>query len=179
MRWKRILGITAAIILVLIVAAYIIASSYDYNKFKPRITALAKQYTGRDLTLGGDIELRLSLSPTLVVNDVADSPDFYGNIDEEHDFKTRSILATPLISGEEAVGIIEAINKIGDDGFDKEDAQILAAIADEVALAVKNARLFDYVVDSYCKIRQGLSSCKGCERPLKSWTPCIRHLEEQ
>jgi uncharacterized protein involved in outer membrane biogenesis len=70
MRWKRILGITAAIILVLIVAAYIIASSYDYNKFKPRITALAKQYTGRDLTLGGDIELRLSLSPTLVVNDV-------------------------------------------------------------------------------------------------------------
>ena len=116
---------------------------------------------------------------TLVVNDVADSPDFYGNIDKEHDFKTKSILATPLISGEEAVGVIEAINKIGDDGFDKEDAQILSAIADEVALAVKNARLFDYVVNSYCNIRQGLHSCKGCERPLKSWTPCIRHLEEQ
>ena len=116
---------------------------------------------------------------TLVVNDVADSPDFYGNIDKEHDFKTKSILATPLISGEEAVGVIEAINKIGDDGFDKEDAQILSAIADEVALAVKNARLFDYVVDSYCNIRQGLHSCKGCERPLKSWTPCIRHLEGQ
>ena len=116
---------------------------------------------------------------TLVVNDVADSPDFYGNIDEEHDFKTKSILATPLISGEETVGVIEVINKIGVDGFDKEDAQILSAIADEVALAVKNARLFDYVVNSYCKIRQGLHSCKGCERPLKSWTPCIRHLEEQ
>ena len=116
---------------------------------------------------------------TLVVNDVADSPDFYGNIDEEHDFKTKSILATPLISGEETVGVIEAINKIGDDGFNKEDAQILSAIADEVALAVKNARLFDCVVDSYCKIRQGLHSCKGCERPLKSWTPCVRHLEEQ
>jgi hypothetical protein len=116
---------------------------------------------------------------TLVVNDVAESPDFYGNIDEDHDFKTKSILATPLISGEETVGVIEAINKIGDDGFDQEDAQILAAIADEVALAVKNARLFDYVVDSYCKIRQGLSSCKGCIRPLKSWTPCVRYLEEQ
>jgi transcriptional regulator with GAF, ATPase, and Fis domain len=118
-------------------------------------------------------------STTLVVNDVATSSDFYGNIDEEHDFKTKSILATPLISGEETVGVIEAINKIGADGFDKEDAQILSAIADEVALAVKNARLFDYVVDSYCKIRQGLHSCKGCERPLKSWTPCVRYLEEQ
>jgi hypothetical protein len=46
-----------------------------------------------------------------------------------------------------------------------------------VALAVKNAKLFDFVVDSYCKIRQGLNSCKGCKRPLKSWTPCVRQLE--
>jgi hypothetical protein len=116
---------------------------------------------------------------TLVVNDVTSDPDFYGRIDKEHDFQTKSILATPLISGEEIVGVINAINKIGDKKFDKEDAQILSAIADEVALAVKNARLFDYVVNSYCKIRQGLHSCKGCERPLKSWTPCVRHLEEQ
>jgi len=116
---------------------------------------------------------------TLVVNDVASDPDFYGKIDKEHDFQTKSILATPLISGEEIVGVINAINKIGDQEFDKEDAQILSAIADEVSLAVKNARLFDYVVNSYCKIRQGLHSCKGCERPLKSWTPCVRHLEEQ
>ena len=71
MRWKRILGISVAVIVAVFVTAYIIASSYDYNKFKPRITELAKQYTGRDLTLGGDIELGLSLFPTLVVNDVA------------------------------------------------------------------------------------------------------------
>jgi GAF domain-containing protein len=116
---------------------------------------------------------------TLIVNDVASSPDFYGNIDEEHDFKTQSILATPLVSGEEAVGVLEAINKIGGQSFDKEDAQILAAIADEVALAVKNAKMFDYVVDSYCKIRQGQPSCKGCKRPLKSWTPCVRYLDQQ
>jgi putative methionine-R-sulfoxide reductase with GAF domain len=108
---------------------------------------------------------------TQIVNDIETSPDFYGNIDEEHSFKTKSILATPLISGEEIVGVIEAINKI-DGQFDKEDGQILSAIADEVALAVKHTRLFEYVVDSYCKIRQGKSSCKNCKRPLKSWTPC-------
>jgi hypothetical protein len=114
---------------------------------------------------------------TLVVNDVQNSPDFYGSIDEDHDFKTESILAAPLISGDEAIGVLEAINKIGNDGFDREDEQMLAAIADEVALAVKNAKIFDYVVDSYCKIRQGENSCKGCIRPLKSWTPCVRQLD--
>ncbi len=71
MRWKWILGISVAVIIAVFVAAYIIASSYDFNKFKPRITELVKQYTGRDLTLGGDIDLGLSLFPTLVVNDVA------------------------------------------------------------------------------------------------------------
>jgi putative methionine-R-sulfoxide reductase with GAF domain len=108
---------------------------------------------------------------TQIVNEVESSPDFYGDIDEQHSFKTKSILATPLVSGEEIVGVIEAINKI-EGRFDKEDGQILAAIADEVALAVKHTRLFEYVVDSYCRIRQGKGSCKNCKRPLKSWTPC-------
>jgi hypothetical protein len=113
----------------------------------------------------------------LIVNDPQNSPDFYGNIDEEYGFKTKSILAAPLISGEESVGVVEAINKVGDEGFDEEDKRLLSAIADEVALAIKNARLFDYVVDSYCKVRQGQGSCKGCKRPLRSWTPCVRQLE--
>ena len=114
---------------------------------------------------------------TQVVNDVQRDPDFFRSFDEEHAFKTKSILAAPLIAGEEPVGILNAINKIETKFFDKEDDQVLSAIADEVALAVKNARLFDYVVESYCKIRQGLNSCKGCKRPLKSWTPCVRQLE--
>jgi hypothetical protein len=109
---------------------------------------------------------------SLVVNDVQSSPDFYDSIDEEYDFKTESILAAPIISGDEIIGVIEAINKIGKRGFDEDDKRVLTAIADEVALAIKNARLFDSVVDSYCKLRQGQLSCKGCKRPLKSWTPC-------
>ncbi len=70
MRWKRILGISVAVIIAVIITAYIIASSYDFNKFKPQITDLAKQYTGRELAIGGDIELGISLMPTLVVSDV-------------------------------------------------------------------------------------------------------------
>jgi putative methionine-R-sulfoxide reductase with GAF domain len=113
---------------------------------------------------------------TQVVNDVQNDPDFYGVIDKEHAFKTKSILAAPLISGDESVGVINALNKVENKFFDKEDDQILSAIADEVAMAVKNARLFEFVVESYCKIKQGANSCKGCKRPLKSWTPCAKHL---
>ena len=114
----------------------------------------------------------------IIVNDTETCPFFFKNIDEDSGFKTKSILAVPLISGEECIGVIEAINKVGSDCFDEQDKRILMAIADEVALAIKNARLFDFVVDSYCNIRQGNMTCKGCVRPLKSWTPCARQLDK-
>ncbi len=71
MRWKWIIGISLTAIVAVVVAAFIVIASYDFNELKPTITELAKQYTGRDLTLGGDIELGLSLVPTLVVSEVA------------------------------------------------------------------------------------------------------------
>ena len=114
----------------------------------------------------------------IIVNDTETCPFFFKNIDEDSGFQTKSILAVPLISGEECIGVIEAINKVGGDSFDEQDKRILMAIADEVALAIKNARLFDFVVDSYCNIRQGIMTCKGCVRPLKSWTPCARQLDK-
>ncbi|MFZ1954764.1 MAG: GAF domain-containing protein [Desulfobacterales bacterium] len=113
----------------------------------------------------------------VIVNDVQTCPYFFGNIDDESGFVTKSILAAPVIAGGEKVGVIEAINKIGETGFSEADKRVLMAIADEVGLAVKNARMFEYVVNSYCKIRQGLMSCKGCVRPLRSWTPCARQLD--
>jgi putative methionine-R-sulfoxide reductase with GAF domain len=112
----------------------------------------------------------------IIVNDVQTCPYFFGDVDNESGFVTRSILAAPVILGEVKVGVIEAINKVGRDRFDEIDKKMLTAIADEVGLAVKDARLFNYVVDSYCKLRQGESSCQGCQRPLKSWTPCAKQL---
>jgi hypothetical protein len=69
-RWKWIAGISLAVVVVLVVAAFLILATYDFNKFKPQITDLATQYTGRELVIGGDIELGISLLPTLVVSDV-------------------------------------------------------------------------------------------------------------
>lgn len=113
---------------------------------------------------------------TFVVNNVQNHPDFYSNIDKNNNFKTKSIIAAPAISGDETVGVIEAINKVETKYFNIDDDRIISAIADEVALAVKNSKMFDYVADSYCKIRQGQNNCEGCKRPFKSWTPCIRNL---
>jgi uncharacterized protein involved in outer membrane biogenesis len=74
MRWrwvKWIMGIAAVLIIILIVAGYVILSSYDFNKLKPQIARAARDATGRELTLGGDIDLDIGFAPALVVEDVS------------------------------------------------------------------------------------------------------------
>ena len=71
MRWKWILSIAAAVVIVGLIIIYIVVASYDFNKLKPQITELAKEYTGRDLNLAGDIKLGIGLSPDLKVENVS------------------------------------------------------------------------------------------------------------
>jgi GAF domain-containing protein len=112
-----------------------------------------------------------------VINDVQNDPRFYGQIDHKSGFKTRNMIAIPLIAGEEPVGVLEVLNKVDGGNFTEEEHRRLLTLADEIAFAIRNAKIFDYVVDSYCKQRQGQNSCKGCKRPLGSWTPCVKYRE--
>jgi hypothetical protein len=87
------------------------------------------------------------------------------------------MIAFPLVAGEEPVGVMEVVNKAGGAPFTEEDRLLLLSIAEEIAFAIRNARVFDYVVNTYCKRRQGQMSCKGCKRPLGSWTPCVKYRD--
>ncbi len=113
-----------------------------------------------------------------MINDVAADPRFFGNIDSKTGFQTRNMIALPLTAGEESVGVLEVINKFDGEAFTEDELFLLLSIAEEIAFAIRNARIFEYVVDSYCLQRQGLATCRGCKRPLGSWTPCIKYRSE-
>jgi len=71
MRIRRIL--TGLVILVVGAAAAIFAivNSIDFNAYKDLITQQVKAATGRDLVLGGDVKVALSLTPRLAVDQVS------------------------------------------------------------------------------------------------------------
>jgi uncharacterized protein involved in outer membrane biogenesis len=71
MRWKWILGSVAVVIAVLIAAAWVILSRYDFNQFKPRIARMVKEATGRDLQVRGDLKLAIGLRPTLAAEGIS------------------------------------------------------------------------------------------------------------
>jgi uncharacterized protein involved in outer membrane biogenesis len=74
MRLKRLLfipfnllSLTVASILVV----YFILMNYDYNNLKPHISKLVKDATNRELTFGGDIDLRIDLKPVLILHEIS------------------------------------------------------------------------------------------------------------
>lgn len=112
-----------------------------------------------------------------IVNNVADDVQFYGQIDAKTGFRTRNLIAVPLLAGSEPIGVLEVLNRSGEEGFIADDRLILISIAEQIAYAIRNAAVFDRIVDAYCKRRRGADSCDDCSQPLESWAPCKEYRE--
>jgi diguanylate cyclase (GGDEF)-like protein len=74
------------------------------------------------------------------VPDVQIDPRFYPKIAELLNFPAHSLLAAPLKFKDRKIGVLEAENKKDGHEFDGTDAQIMAALAAQVAIALENAR---------------------------------------
>lgn len=76
----------------------------------------------------------------LIVNDVSKDPRHCKQIDEKVGFSTYSVLAVPIMWGDEIFGVTEAINNhFGE--FTYEEQEYLTIIASQAAIAIKNAQL--------------------------------------
>ena len=102
MRVSTILKWVGVLFVALIVAAIAVVYSIDVNSYRGEITAEFKKATGRDLTLGGEIDLSISLSPALVVEDVSISNADWGSRPEMVSLKRAEaqIELLPLITGD-------------------------------------------------------------------------------
>lgn len=70
MPWKLITKGALFLMGASIFLAYLIISSYQFNELKPRISRVVWELTGRELTLSGNIMLKIGFRPALVVEDV-------------------------------------------------------------------------------------------------------------
>jgi len=74
-------------------------------------------------------------STATVVNNTEWDGRFFDWIDDEFKFKTKSVLAVPIMGGGEVIGVIEALNKVDDEHFTTSDQtrlELLCRLAGEV-----------------------------------------------
>jgi HD-GYP domain-containing protein (c-di-GMP phosphodiesterase class II) len=78
-----------------------------------------------------------------IVNDVQKDPRWSAAVDAKADFETRSILSAPLRVRGRLAGVIQMVNKIGAEAFGEDDLRDLTVLADLIAIALENARLYE------------------------------------
>jgi GAF domain-containing protein len=76
-----------------------------------------------------------------IVNDSRADSRFSGHIDSRIGFDTRSVLCVPLKVRERILGVLEVLNREGAPGTPA-DAEVLQAVANQAAIALDNAHLY-------------------------------------
>jgi signal transduction histidine kinase len=77
---------------------------------------------------------------SLLVSDVSEDRRWYHEIAQG--FETKSLIAVPLMTPTERIGVIEVLNKRSGESFGEQDRDILNALAAQAATAIVNARLY-------------------------------------
>ncbi len=78
----------------------------------------------------------------VIVNDVQSDPRYCRDLDTRTGFVTRSMICAPLSCKDETLGVLEVINKRSGE-FDEDDLGVVNALANEIAVAVENSRLYE------------------------------------
>lgn len=70
-------------------------------------------------------------------------PRFDKSTDRKTGFVTNTILAVPMVRHDRLIGVVEAVNKRGDEPFSGHDQQVLEVLAAHAGLAIENAQLIE------------------------------------
>jgi two-component system NtrC family sensor kinase len=89
----------------------------------------------------------------ILVEDTQQDFRFYNQIDVQTGMTTHSLLAVPLIFRENVIGVIEVMNK-GQGVFNLHDLEILEAMTNSAAIAIKNAQLYETEREQYRRLQQ-------------------------
>jgi len=92
----------------------------------------------------------------LIVHDVQADGRFFKAADKHSAFATKSILCVPVKSKDRILGVLEALNK-RHGFFDEEDKMALTALANQVAIAIENANLYQELMDTFYATAEALA----------------------
>ena len=108
---------------------------------------------------------------SIFVPDTSEDSRFTDKVDRITGFKTKSIIAVPLVYRDTVYGVIELVNRSSGDIFSEDDFLILKTIADFSAIAYSNAALYEQALHrGATDPLTGLYNRYKLEEILDEWT---------
>jgi HD-GYP domain-containing protein (c-di-GMP phosphodiesterase class II) len=93
----------------------------------------------------------------LVVPDVAKDPRHYRRADQVSHFVTKNMICVPVKIKDRTIGVLQAINKLHDEAFAKEELSLFTGLANQVAIAIENARLYEELESTFLSTAEALA----------------------
>lgn len=85
----------------------------------------------------------------MIVEDVQKESRFSDRFDRETGFRTRSLICVPLSIKGKTIGGLEVLNTKKGGPFTDEDLELLTALAQQIAVALDNARLYQRLEENF------------------------------
>jgi signal transduction histidine kinase len=92
----------------------------------------------------------------VVSQDVSKDKRFSDKYDKKTGFKTSSMICVPLIAKDEPIGAFQVINKKSKKPFTQADFRLLTGMAQQIAVAMENAKLYQRLEEDFALTTQEL-----------------------
>lgn len=100
-----------------------------------------------------------------------EDPHFFGSVDESAAFRTRSVVAAPIVLEHQVCGVFELVNRRGRGSFSEADIAFVELLAEYVSRAILNA--VDILKQNHLALHDeltGLLNVRGLDRFLATVT---------
>ena len=84
----------------------------------------------------------------IAVSNVRQDPRFNRDFAQSTGYVPSSILATPLVSNERIIGVMEVLDKINAESFGMQDMDLLGMFANQAAIAIDQSQQVDNIKDA-------------------------------
>ena len=101
------------------------------------------------------------------IDDAAGDERWSSKVAKRVDYPTRNMLCVPLVSKGKIIGVLQVLNKRGDDPFTDRDLQLLESIASPTAASLENAMLYDALEKSIHALKITTAAKERMESELR------------
>jgi len=97
-----------------------------------------------------------SYRESVIVSDTERDKRFSTKVDSITGFKTKSIIALPIKNKGRLIGVLEVLNKRGGGPFTRDDLNLLTIAANQIGIALVNAKLYERLQEKFSLTREEL-----------------------
>ena len=146
--------------------------------FKVSVGAGNENVVGMSIPLGKGIAGYVAMTgQPIAISNLQQDARFNKDFAQSTGYVPRSILATPLLRGDQVIGVMEVLDKIDAPSFGMQDMELLGIFARQAAIAIHQSQQYEQIGEALVRGIDELIA--GCRTSPGIWRRFFRRLAKR